>query len=66
LHADGTSFEIRNLEVWNLTPCLSMVEKEGQTVVHRRRKSKRQHGRRQNDRHQVVCSIDESSEFVAL
>lgn len=28
LHSDGSLFEIRNLEVWALTPCLSLVEAE--------------------------------------
>jgi hypothetical protein len=34
-HADGSPFEIRNVEVWNLTPCLTMVESKGRRVVHR-------------------------------
>mmetsp|Transcript_27261 Transcript_27261/g.57224 ORF Transcript_27261/g.57224 Transcript_27261/m.57224 type:complete len:392 (-) Transcript_27261:232-1407(-) len=38
LHSDGSTFEIRNLEVWTLTPYLSMVENpvEGLTRVHRK------------------------------
>jgi hypothetical protein len=40
-HSDGTSFEVRNVEVWNLRPCLSMVEGNGQRVVHRRKDTHR-------------------------
>lgn len=35
IHADGTRFEIRNLEVWALTPCIS-VEQALATQQHRR------------------------------
>jgi hypothetical protein len=28
LHADGSTFEVRNLEVWALTPCLSLEDAE--------------------------------------
>eukprot|EP00934_Nitzschia_sp_Nitz4_P005217 Nitzschia sp. Nitz4//scaffold335_size18684//12811//13917//NITZ4_008771-RA/size18684-processed-gene-0.6-mRNA-1//-1//CDS//3329548279//5207//frame0 len=35
LHADGTPFEIRNLEVWALTPCLSLQDAE-RSQRHRR------------------------------
>mmetsp|Transcript_41058 Transcript_41058/g.45868 ORF Transcript_41058/g.45868 Transcript_41058/m.45868 type:complete len:664 (-) Transcript_41058:294-2285(-) len=36
LHSDGSTFEILNLEIWTLTPCLSMVENKlkGLTRVH--------------------------------
>jgi hypothetical protein len=40
IHADGSPFEVRNVEVWNLTPCLSMVETQGRRIVHRRRSRK--------------------------
>ena len=38
IHSDGSSFEIRNLEVWTLTPCLSMVDNpsQGRVRVHKR------------------------------
>jgi hypothetical protein len=38
LHSDGSTFEIRNLEVWTLTPCLSMVDNpsQGRVRVHKR------------------------------
>ncbi|KAL3906855.1 MAG: hypothetical protein SGILL_009107, partial [Bacillariaceae sp.] len=62
LHANGSSFEIRNLEVWNLKPCLSMVEKEGQTVVHRRHKTRSQNGRTEEPLHGAV-STDEFGEM---
>jgi TLD len=37
-HANGSTFDVRNVEVWNLRPCLSIVEGQGQQVVHRRRR----------------------------
>ena len=37
IHSDGSIFEIRNLEVWTLTPCLSVIENpsEGLVRVHK-------------------------------
>ena len=38
IHSDGSTFEIRNVEVWTLTPCLSVIENpsEGLVRVHKR------------------------------
>ncbi len=43
IHSDGSTFEIRNLEVWTLTPCLSMIENpsEGLVRVHKKEAEKR-------------------------
>lgn len=43
LHSDGSAFEIRNLEVWTLGPCLSMVQNPSQGLV-------RVHGRNRQQR----------------
>mmetsp|Transcript_7003 Transcript_7003/g.20321 ORF Transcript_7003/g.20321 Transcript_7003/m.20321 type:complete len:384 (+) Transcript_7003:1952-3103(+) len=43
LHADGSSFGVRNIEVWILTPCLSKVEAHGRTRVHRSEKKESNH-----------------------
>lgn len=42
-HSDGSTFEIRNLEVWTLTPCLSVIENpsEGLVRVHKREADKK-------------------------
>jgi hypothetical protein len=40
IHSDGSFFQVRNVEVWNLKPCLSMVEGNGQRVVHRRKSTR--------------------------
>ncbi len=42
IHADGSTFEIRNVEVWTLTPCLSVIENplEGLVRVHTRQTEK--------------------------
>jgi hypothetical protein len=39
-HRDGSPFEIRNVEVWSLHPCLSLAETDGRKVVHRSRSSR--------------------------
>ena len=40
VHRDGSPFEIRNIEVWSLHPCLSLVESDGRKVIHRSRSSR--------------------------
>ena len=42
VHADGSTFEIRNVEVWTLTPCLSVIENPsaGLIRVHTRQTKK--------------------------
>ena len=43
IHSDGSTFEVRNVEVWTLTPCLSVIENpsEGLVRVHKKEAEKK-------------------------
>lgn len=41
LHADGSTFEIRNVEVWTLTPCLTIIDNPSQGLVRVHKKDDR-------------------------
>eukprot|EP00535_Pseudo-nitzschia_heimii_P000245 CAMPEP_0197186080 /NCGR_PEP_ID=MMETSP1423-20130617/13178_1 /TAXON_ID=476441 /ORGANISM="Pseudo-nitzschia heimii, Strain UNC1101" /LENGTH=768 /DNA_ID=CAMNT_0042637293 /DNA_START=24 /DNA_END=2330 /DNA_ORIENTATION=- len=45
-HSDGSTFEIRNLEVWTLTPCLTMVDNPSQGLVHVHNKENKKKSKR--------------------
>jgi len=66
IHSDGSTFEIRNLEVWTLTPCLSVIDNPSQGLVRvHKRDSPKKSKKEKSSGVEKAHSFDDGGDAVA-